>query len=167
MKRRYGIPPELVPDFIALRGDPSDGLPGAKGIGEKTAADLLSRHGSLDEVLDGFLPESTPRIRGVLKESRDELLAFREIARLQEADVELPPDGPTDWKAAAAAAREYGMGRLADRLEKTAARLGARRGCGRRRAAPATPRPGTSSGSRAAPPGGPIPMSFSSGTSRQ
>ena len=39
-------PAELVPDFIALRGDPSDGLPGAKGIGEKTAADLLRRHGS-------------------------------------------------------------------------------------------------------------------------
>ena len=120
VRRRYGVPPELVPDFIALRGDPSDGLPGAKGIGEKTAADLLSRHGSLDEVLDGFLPESTPRIRGVLKESRDELLAFREIARLQEAVVELPPDRLTDWRAAAAAAREYGMGRLADRLEKSA-----------------------------------------------
>ena len=120
VKRRYGIPPELVPDFIALRGDPSDGLPGAKGIGEKTAADLLNRHGSLDEILDGFLPDSTPRIRGVLKESRDELLAFREIARLQEADVELPPDGPTDWKAAAAAASEYGMGALAGRLEKAA-----------------------------------------------
>ena len=120
VRRRYGIPPELVPDFIALRGDPSDGLPGAKGIGEKTAAELLSRHGSLDAVLDGFLPDSTPRIRGVLKESRDELLAFREIARLQDADVELPADSPTDWRAAAEAAREYGMGRLADRLEKEA-----------------------------------------------
>jgi DNA polymerase-1 len=43
---RYGVPPEAVPDFIALRGDPSDGLPGAKGIGEKTAADLLRRHGT-------------------------------------------------------------------------------------------------------------------------
>jgi len=56
----------------------------------------------------------------VLKESRDELLAFREIARLQEADVELPADRDTDWKGAAAAAREYGMGRLAERLEKAA-----------------------------------------------
>ena len=41
VRERYGVAPELVPDFIALRGDPSDGLPGAKGIGEKTAADLL------------------------------------------------------------------------------------------------------------------------------
>ena len=41
VRRRYGIGPELVPDFIALRGDPSDGIPGAKGVGEKTAAELL------------------------------------------------------------------------------------------------------------------------------
>src|SRR5215210_478753 len=45
VRERYGIGPELVPDFIALRGDPSDGLPGAKGIGEKTAADILQRKG--------------------------------------------------------------------------------------------------------------------------
>ena len=51
VQRRYGIPPALVPDFIALRGDPSDGLPGAPGIGAKTAADLLQRHGSLEAVL--------------------------------------------------------------------------------------------------------------------
>ena len=48
VEERYGVPPELVPDFIALRGDPSDGLPGAKGVGPKTAAELLRRHGSLD-----------------------------------------------------------------------------------------------------------------------
>ena len=45
---RYGVTPEQVPDFIALRGDPSDGLPGAKGIGPKTAADLLKRKGDLE-----------------------------------------------------------------------------------------------------------------------
>jgi 5'-3' exonuclease len=121
VNKRYGIPPELVPDFIALRGDPSDGLPGAKGVGEKTAADLLRRHGSLDAVLDGALRESTPRLRGTLRDSREELLAFREIARLQDAGVERPPDRETDWAGAAGAAREAGMGRLADRLEKGAA----------------------------------------------
>jgi 5'-3' exonuclease len=47
VKSRYGIPPKLVPDFIALRGDPSDGIPGAKGVGPKTAAELLQKHGSL------------------------------------------------------------------------------------------------------------------------
>ncbi len=52
VKARYGIGPELVPDFIALRGDPSDGIPGAKGVGEKGAAELLREHGSLEALLD-------------------------------------------------------------------------------------------------------------------
>jgi 5'-3' exonuclease len=121
VRKRYGVPPELVPDFIALRGDPSDGIPGAKGIGEKTAADLLSRHGSLEAALDGALRESSARVRGALTDQREELLRFREIATLQEVDVELPPDRPTDWEGAAAAARERGMNRLAERLEKAAA----------------------------------------------
>jgi DNA polymerase-1 len=120
VKRRYGVGPELVPDFIALRGDPSDGIPGAKGIGEKTAADLLARHGSLDAALDGAVRESSARVRGALLDQRDELLRFRKIATLQEADVELPPDRPTDLRGAAAAARERGMNRLAERLEKAA-----------------------------------------------
>jgi 5'-3' exonuclease len=121
VRRRYGIPPELVPDFIALRGDPSDGIPGAKGIGEKTAAELLQRHGSLDAALDSALREAKPRVRTALLEQRDELLRFREIATLQDVDVELPPDRPTDLERGAAAARERGMNRLAERLEKAAA----------------------------------------------
>ncbi len=51
VRERYGVEPALVPDFIALRGDPSDGLPGAPGIGAKTAAELLRRYGSLEDVL--------------------------------------------------------------------------------------------------------------------
>ena len=121
VRKRYGVPPELVPDFIALRGDPSDGIPGAKGIGEKTAADLLSRHGSLEAALDGALRESSARVRGALTDQRAELLRFREIATLQRVEVDLPPDRPTDWGGAAAAARERGMNRLAERLEKAAA----------------------------------------------
>jgi 5'-3' exonuclease len=121
VRKRYGVPPELVPDFIALRGDPSDGIPGAKGIGEKTAADLLSRHGSLEAALDGALRESSARVRGALTDQRDELLRFREIATLQEVDLDLPPDRQTDWEGAAAAARERGMNRLAERLEKAGA----------------------------------------------
>ena len=120
VRKRYGIPPELVPDFIALRGDPSDGLPGAKGVGEKTAADLLRRHGSLEAVLDNALRESSPRLRTTLNDSRDELLAFKEIATLQDAGVKLPPDTPTDYAGASAAAEKLGMGRLAERLEKLA-----------------------------------------------
>ena len=52
VRERYGIAPELVPDLIALRGDPSDGIPGAKGVGEKTAVELLRKHGSLEKVLE-------------------------------------------------------------------------------------------------------------------
>jgi DNA polymerase-1 len=120
VRRRYGIAPELVPDFIALRGDPSDGLPGARGIGEKTAAELLQRHGSLQAALDGAVRESKPSVRKALIDQRDELLRFRAIATLQEVDVELPPDRPTDLAGAAAAARARGMNRLAERLEKAA-----------------------------------------------
>jgi DNA polymerase-1 len=118
VRRRYGVPPELVPDFIALRGDPSDGIPGAKGVGEKTAAELLGRHGSLDALLEEAIAIKRPRLRATLLASRDELLAFREIATLQDAGVHRPPDRPTDHEAAARAARERTMDRLAERLER-------------------------------------------------
>src|SRR6201993_5069376 len=49
---RYGIPPELIPDFIGLKGDTSDNIPGVPGIGDKTAAELLQKFGSLENVLD-------------------------------------------------------------------------------------------------------------------
>ncbi len=116
VKRRYGIPPALVPDFIALRGDPSDGIPGAKGVGPKTAAELLQRHGSLEKVLEGAIREARPRLRTTLVESRDDLLAYKQIATLQDASVKRPRDKATDWRKAANAARERGMNRLADRL---------------------------------------------------
>ncbi|HYP56295.1 MAG TPA: 5'-3' exonuclease [Solirubrobacterales bacterium] len=117
VRNRYGIDPELVPDFIALRGDPSDGIPGAKGVGPKTAAELLRRHGSLEAVLDGAIRERRPALRGALIDGREELLAFKDIATLRDAGVERPPNRPTDWAGAAAAARERGMKRLAERLE--------------------------------------------------
>jgi 5'-3' exonuclease len=117
VRERYGIGPELVPDFIALRGDPSDGLPGAKGVGPKTAAELLRKHGSLEAVLDNAIREQRPKLRGALIEAREDLLAFKDIATLRDAGVEPPADRATDWDGAAAAAREHGMNRLADRLE--------------------------------------------------
>jgi 5'-3' exonuclease len=117
VRGRYGVDPEQVPDFIALRGDPSDGLPGAKGIGEKTAADLLRRHGSLEAALEGAVRESKPSVRTALLEGRELLPRFKEIATLRDVDVELPPDRPLDRVGAAAAARERGMERLAKRLE--------------------------------------------------
>jgi DNA polymerase-1 len=121
VRRRYGIPPELVPDFIALRGDPSDGLPGAKGVGEKTAAELLRKHGSLEAVLEKAIREPREKLRLALTGSREDLLAFKQIATLQPAKVRRPRDKRTDWKGAARAARERGMNRLAERLEERAA----------------------------------------------
>lgn len=117
VRARYGVDPERVPDFIALRGDPSDGLPGAKGVGPKTAAELLRRHGSLETVLDNAIRERRPKLRAALIDARDELLAFKDIATLRDAGVARPPDRPTDWAGAAAAARERGMNRLAERLD--------------------------------------------------
>ena len=92
VRERYGIDPGQVPDFIALRGDPSDGLPGAKGVGAKTAAELLREHGDLETLLDNAIRERRPKLREALINQREELLAFKDIATLRDAGVEPPPD---------------------------------------------------------------------------
>ena len=119
VRKRYGVDPEQVPDFIALRGDPSDGLPGAKGIGEKTAKDLLREHGSLEAAIAASV-RLRPRIGAALRDDADQLRAFREIATLVRVPLDPPPDRETDWLSAAAAARGRGMRRLAERLERLA-----------------------------------------------
>jgi 5'-3' exonuclease len=116
VERRYGVSPSLVPDFIALRGDPSDSLPGAPGIGPKTAAELLQRHGSLEGALAGASSER-PRVAASLTENASVLRAYREIATLRPVAVSRPSDAPTDLVGGAAAARELGLRRLAERLE--------------------------------------------------
>jgi DNA polymerase-1 len=120
VRRRYGIDPELVPDFIALRGDPSDGLPGAPGIGEKTARDLLRAHGSLEGAIANALRER-PRVSQALREGAEELRRFREIATLRRVDVKPPPDLPTNLAEGAQMALSRGMKRLAQRLERAGA----------------------------------------------
>jgi 5'-3' exonuclease len=117
VSERYGVTPELVPDFIALRGDPSDGLPGASGIGPKTAAELLGRHGSLEAAIAGAADER-PRVSAALTEAADELRAFKDIATLQTVAIPRPPDRATDLEGGAQAARQYGLNRLAERLEQ-------------------------------------------------
>ena len=119
VRKRYGVDPEQVPDFIALRGDPSDGLPGAKGIGEKTAKDLLREHGTLEGTIAASV-RLRPRIGAALRDGAEELRAFKEIATLVHVPVDRPPDTPTDWHGGAAAARRFGMRRLAERLERLA-----------------------------------------------
>jgi DNA polymerase-1 len=118
--RRYGVSPALVPDFIALRGDPSDGLPGAPGIGPKTAAELLCAHGSLEGAIAaaGRPGKLRPRTAAVLTEHADELRAFREIATLRIVVLARPADRPTDLAGGAEMARRYGLNRLAERLQQ-------------------------------------------------
>jgi DNA polymerase-1 len=125
---RYGVPPALVPDFIALRGDPSDGLPGAPGIGAKTAAELLRAHGTLEDLLDlaarqceeaGF-GELRRRTAETLHEHDELLRTFKRVATLQAIEVKRPVDAETDFAAGAAAVRQLGMKRLAERLETLA-----------------------------------------------
>jgi 5'-3' exonuclease len=123
VRERYGIGPELVADFIALRGDPSDGLPGAPGIGAKTARDLLVRHGSLEGALEAVQSSVTaerPRVSAALRGNAAQLLAFKRIAELVRIDVERPPDCATNFAGGAGAARELGMRRLSERLEALA-----------------------------------------------
>ncbi|MGH2834887.1 MAG: 5'-3' exonuclease [Solirubrobacteraceae bacterium] len=125
VRERYGIAPEQVPDFIALRGDPSDGIPGAPGIGAKTAAELLSEHGSLEDLLalaarqceEAGFGDLRRRTAETLHEHDELLRTFKRVATLVEIDVRRPADAQTDFASGAAAAQELGMKRLAERLE--------------------------------------------------
>jgi 5'-3' exonuclease len=129
---RYSVAPERVPDFIALRGDPSDGIPGAPGIGAKTAAELLRRYDTLEALLGQAERQSAdagggasaliddalrPRIATTLCENAELLLMFKRVATLVEIDVLRPPDRSTNFAAGAGMAREIGMTRLAERLQ--------------------------------------------------
>jgi 5'-3' exonuclease len=116
VRERYGIEPRQVPDFIALRGDPSDGLPGAKGIGAKTARDLLRAHGMLEDVIAAAAKP------GAMTADAAILRAFKDIATLRSVALERPPDAALDQAAAAQAARARGMNRLAQRLDEWAGR---------------------------------------------
>ena len=77
---RYGIPPELVPDFIGLKGDTSDNIPGVPGIGDKTAADLLQRFGSLESVLSSVDEISGAKRKENLTNHADDARISKELA---------------------------------------------------------------------------------------
>ena len=105
--QRYGVRPQQVPDFIALRGDASDRIPGAAGVGSKTAAALLRKYGSLDELLDA----------GRFQAQAQQLRLYRSIATM-DAAAPLPAlrnQKPT-WDRAARLARDWGLNKLAERL---------------------------------------------------
>lgn len=103
----FGVLPEQVPDFKALSGDSSDKIPGVKGIGPKTAAELLLKHGTLEAVIEAWSKPAEMQLA----------LIFRDVATMRpEVEVELP-DSPPTWKSGAAALRLIGANNLADRVE--------------------------------------------------
>jgi DNA polymerase-1 len=116
VRERYGVAPAQVADFIALRGDPSDKLPGARGVGAKGAAALLRQYPTLDDALAA----------GRFSEQADELRLFRRIAAMDPtAPLPALDDQVPTWETAAALARRWELNRLAERIEQlvTAARL--------------------------------------------
>ena len=107
VRERYGVEPEQVPDFIALRGDPSDRLPGARGVGPKTAADLLRQYGTLEAALDA----------GRFAAQAEELRVYRRMATL-DPSAPLPSleDQQPQWAEASAFVQEWGLNALSKRL---------------------------------------------------
>ena len=111
VRERYGVEPRQVPDFIALRGNPSDKIPGAAGVGAKGAATLLRKYGTLEAALAD----------GRFATQADELRLYRSIATM-DASAPLPSldDQTPTWAKACALAREWELNRLADRLTELA-----------------------------------------------
>jgi DNA polymerase I len=87
---RLGIKPEQVPDFIGLKGDASDNIPGVPGIGDKTAGQLIAQYGSLEEVLE-HVDELTPARSKSIREHADQARAAKELATMRR-DLELDFD---------------------------------------------------------------------------
>lgn len=107
VRERYGVEPEQVPDFIALRGDPSDRMPGAKGVGPKTAADIIRQYASLDAAL----------AEGRFAAQADELRVYKRMATLDDgAPVPAVDDQAPTWGEASSFARSLGLNALAERL---------------------------------------------------
>ncbi len=116
VRERYGIEPEQVTALIALRGDPSDNIPGAPGIGQKTAADLLRRYGDLEGVI-AHAAELKPRQRLSVEESAGDLRRYLEVAAMRrDAPIAIPEDAALDAESAAEWCRDAGMAGLAARL---------------------------------------------------
>jgi DNA polymerase I len=108
VRERYDCEPEQVPDLIALRGDPSDKIPGARGVGPKTAASVLRQYGSLEAALAA----------GRFEAEAEALRLYKRIATM-DASAPLPPlpDQEPTWAHAAELAREWQLNGLASRLE--------------------------------------------------
>lgn len=93
----YGVSPELIPSWLALRGDPSDNIKGVPGIGQKTATKLLNEHGDIHTFLED--PEKAGRFAPAFREGRERVLKDLSLATIR-TDVDLGPEGfPEDGYA--------------------------------------------------------------------
>jgi DNA polymerase-1 len=109
VRARYGVEPGQVPDFIALRGDPSDKIPGAKGVGAATAASLLRKYGTLEDMLAA----------GRYAEQAEALRRYKQIATMDRAAPIKPIRAQRpNWRGAEELARDWGLNQLAERLSK-------------------------------------------------
>ncbi len=120
---RYGIPPELVPDFIGLKGDTSDNIPGVPGIGDKTAAELLQRFGSLEQVLDSVEQISGAKRKQNLIEHADAARVSKQLATAKrdvavEFDVPDFASAPPDRSRLRDVFREFELREPLRRLEE-------------------------------------------------
>ncbi len=91
VEARLGVPPDKVPDLIGLKGDPSDNIPGVPGIGDKTAAELIARYGSLEAVLE-HVDELSPARARALREHADQARASKLLATMRrDLDLDVDP----------------------------------------------------------------------------
>jgi 5'-3' exonuclease len=112
---KHGVPPDRYVDFATLRGDPSDGLPGVPGIGEKTAARLVNQYASLDDLVD-HADELTPKLAANIREATDYLNAMERVVPIRR-DVQVNlvrPDKDTDELSRLA--EKLGLGGPVERL---------------------------------------------------
>jgi 5'-3' exonuclease len=124
VEQKYGVPARWYADFAAMRGDPSDGLPGVPGVGDKTASRLVSRYGGIDAILAALDdPDSgfAPGVRSKLNAARDYLAVALPVCKVA-LDVPLPdfdpalPQAPRDPEALLALAERWNLASSARRL---------------------------------------------------
>ena len=122
VEARYGITPAQIPDFIGLKGDTSDNIPGVPGIGDKTAGQLIAQYGSLEEVLD-HVDELTPARSKAIREHADQARTAKELATMRrDLDLETDPAAlvlsPPDRSELAEIFRRFEFRNLLNRIDE-------------------------------------------------
>ena len=117
MEEIFGVPPEKVIDYMALMGDTIDNIPGAKGIGEKGAAELIQKYGSVEKALDNAEEVPNKRYREALQQQREQVMMSKQLATIatdvpMELDLHALERREPDVAALATLYRELGFNSL-------------------------------------------------------